>query len=165
MEPSYRTLLTARAHLTVSHMHIVNRISSLTPNVVQVGGTPLCHYSYHEWKKNCISCIHKINVKDGAKSHAHVLHHVCSKWSLYHYTSHACRTSRLCPKTTTINGVTLPKGAVLYIPELQLHQSEEHWPDPDRFDPERLIRIDGCNTQFHAMQYVCLLCKYSTHYT
>lgn len=36
-----------------------------------------------------------------------------------------------------VNGVSLPNGATLEIPAIFLHRDPEHWPDPEKFDPER----------------------------
>lgn len=49
------------------------------------------------------------------------------------------RTDRYCKKTTVINGVTIPKGAVVTVPVALLHCSPQYWKDPDVFDPERLM--------------------------
>ena len=37
-----------------------------------------------------------------------------------------------------VNGVTIPKGAVVTIPIGVLHYSPVYWTDPEKFDPERL---------------------------
>ncbi len=52
-------------------------------------------------------------------------------------TFHIYRTNRNCLKTTDINGVTIPKGAVVHIPIHLFHHLPEYWPNPDKFDPER----------------------------
>ena len=70
------------------------------------------------------------------------------------------RTDRYCKQTTIINGVTIPKGAVIDVPISMLHHSPLYWKDPEKFDPNRFIPthrlspgqsilldagIDGCN--------------------
>ena len=47
------------------------------------------------------------------------------------------RTDRYCKRTTVINGVTIPKGAIVTIPISLLHHSPLHWEDPEKFDPDR----------------------------
>ena len=47
------------------------------------------------------------------------------------------RCIRLCSKTVTIGGVTIPKGANVVIPIDFIHHMPEYWPDPYKFDPER----------------------------
>ena len=49
------------------------------------------------------------------------------------------RTDRYCKRTTVINGVTIPKGAVIAVPISVLHHSPLYWKDPEKFDPERLM--------------------------
>ena len=50
------------------------------------------------------------------------------------------RTDRYCTTTTMVNGVTIPKGAVVTIPIGVLHYSPLYWTDPEKFDPERLAK-------------------------
>ena len=47
------------------------------------------------------------------------------------------RTDRYCKQTTVINGVTIPKGAVIAVPISVLHHSPLYWKDPEKFDPDR----------------------------
>jgi cytochrome P450 len=49
-----------------------------------------------------------------------------------------CSTDRYCKWTTVINGVTLPKGAIVAVPISVLHHSPLYWEDPEKFDPDRL---------------------------
>ncbi|XP_019850488.1 PREDICTED: cytochrome P450 3A24-like isoform X3 [Amphimedon queenslandica] len=49
----------------------------------------------------------------------------------------APRTFRICENTCTINGVTIPAGCYIVIPIQVLHQSVEHWEQPELFRPER----------------------------
>jgi len=48
-----------------------------------------------------------------------------------------CRSTRVTGKTVVINGVTIPKGAVVEIPIELTHHNPELWPKPDKFIPER----------------------------
>ncbi len=48
---------------------------------------------------------------------------------------------RMCNKTTTIGGVTFPKGAMAVFPLQLLHHDQRFWHDPEKFDPTRYIAI------------------------
>lgn len=37
------------------------------------------------------------------------------------------------------NGVTIPKGCMVHIPAYVIHHSEEHYPEPEKFDPDRFL--------------------------
>ncbi|XP_073499037.1 cytochrome P450 3A8-like [Phyllobates terribilis] len=52
----------------------------------------------------------------------------------------AGRIERVCKTTTEINGVTIPKDAVIVIPVFVLHRDPEFWPDPEEFRPERFSK-------------------------
>ena len=43
-----------------------------------------------------------------------------------------------CKQTAVINGVTIPKGAIIAVPISVLHHSPLYWKDPEKFDPDRL---------------------------
>ena len=43
----------------------------------------------------------------------------------------------MCENTCMINGVTIPGGCGVLIPIQVLHQSVEHWEQPELFRPER----------------------------
>jgi len=45
--------------------------------------------------------------------------------------------SRECADEDTIDGYTIPKGAIMILSIYALHRNPEYWPDPDKFDPER----------------------------
>ncbi|KAJ8401409.1 hypothetical protein AAFF_G00386400 [Aldrovandia affinis] len=47
------------------------------------------------------------------------------------------RFTREVEHNCTVNGQVLPKGATLDIPAGCLHHDPQHWPEPDRFNPER----------------------------
>ena len=49
----------------------------------------------------------------------------------------AASTIRYCNETTTIGGVTLPKGAQVTIPIWHIHHDPQYWPEPNKFDPNR----------------------------
>ncbi len=48
---------------------------------------------------------------------------------------------RMCNKTTTIGGVTFPKGAMAVFPLQLLHHDQRFWHNPEKFDPTRYITI------------------------
>jgi cytochrome P450 family 6 len=47
--------------------------------------------------------------------------------------------TRKCVKDYQISGtnLTIPKGTTVQLPAFSLHRDPEHYPDPDKFDPER----------------------------
>ena len=51
------------------------------------------------------------------------------------------RTDRYCKRTAVINGVTIPKGAIIDVPVSVLHHSPLYWKDPEKFDPDRFVHI------------------------
>ena len=60
--------------------------------------------------------------------------------------------SRECKETTTVNGVTIPKGVVVDVPVWCIHRDADIWPDPLTFDPLRHA-LDVKATR-HAMSYL-----------
>ena len=61
------------------------------------------------------------------------------------------RADRYCNKTTVINGVTIPKGAVIVVPICVIHHSPLYWRDPEEFDPDRFENVK------HQAMIQCLL--------
>ena len=49
------------------------------------------------------------------------------------------RTQRLCSKTVTVGGVSIPEGAIVMIPIIAIHHMAKYWPEPYKFDPERQV--------------------------
>lgn len=45
---------------------------------------------------------------------------------------------RECKETVTIKGITIPAGTVVETPPWILHRDPEYWPEPNKFDPDRL---------------------------
>ncbi|WP_159843424.1 cytochrome P450 [Nocardia sp. CY41] len=54
-------------------------------------------------------------------------------------------TGRRALRDTVLNDVRIPEGAVVMVPILLIHESPEHYPNPEEFRPERFLdgRIDG----------------------
>lgn len=50
------------------------------------------------------------------------------------------RFNRTAAKDITLNGVNIPKGVDVSIPQWVIHRDPEFWPDPDKFDPERFTK-------------------------
>ncbi|WP_405493171.1 cytochrome P450 [Nocardia sp. NBC_00511] len=48
-------------------------------------------------------------------------------------------TGRRAARDTEINGLRIPKGTIVVLPILLIHESPEHYPDPMSFRPERFL--------------------------
>ncbi|MET8778916.1 cytochrome P450 [Nocardia sp. NPDC004654] len=48
-------------------------------------------------------------------------------------------TGRRAIRDTVVNGVRIPKGAIVIVPILLIHESPRHYPDPMVFRPERFL--------------------------
>ncbi|XP_053393028.1 cytochrome P450 3A25-like [Mercenaria mercenaria] len=47
------------------------------------------------------------------------------------------RLNRVANEDITVGAITIPKGTVIHVPVWTIHHSEENYPDPETFDPER----------------------------
>lgn len=52
----------------------------------------------------------------------------------------AGRIERVCKKDVEINGVLIPKGTVVMMPNVVLHRDSAIWPEPEEFRPERFSK-------------------------
>lgn len=59
---------------------------------------------------------------------------------------------RLLGEQTMINGIKLPVGAHVHILISALHRDPNHFPNPERFDPERFTLENSQNR--HAFAYI-----------
>ena len=49
------------------------------------------------------------------------------------------RIDRVAKEDAIVEGVRIPKGAVAVVPLYALHHDPETWPDPEKFNPDRLV--------------------------
>ncbi|XP_060232279.1 cytochrome P450 3A1-like [Meriones unguiculatus] len=52
----------------------------------------------------------------------------------------ANRLERVCKKDVEIDGVFIPKGSIVMIPSYALQHDPQHWPEPEKFYPERFSK-------------------------
>lgn len=45
--------------------------------------------------------------------------------------------TRTCKSDYHYGSLKIPQGLTVLVPTYQLHHDPRHWPDPERFDPER----------------------------
>ncbi|XP_023411703.2 cytochrome P450 3A4-like isoform X1 [Loxodonta africana] len=57
----------------------------------------------------------------------------------------AGRLERVCKKDVEIKGLIIPKGTVVMVPIFVLQRDPEHWPEPDKFIPERFSKENKDN--------------------
>uniref|UniRef100_A0A8C5KJM6 unspecific monooxygenase n=1 Tax=Jaculus jaculus TaxID=51337 RepID=A0A8C5KJM6_JACJA len=50
------------------------------------------------------------------------------------------RIVRVCKKDVEVNGVYIHKGTIVMVPTYSLQQDPQHWPEPEKFCPERFSR-------------------------
>ncbi|KAM6155273.1 cytochrome P450 3A4-like isoform 1-T1 [Rhynchocyon petersi] len=52
----------------------------------------------------------------------------------------AGRLERVSKKDVEINGLIIPKGAVVMVPTYVIHRDPDYWPEPEKFLPERFSK-------------------------
>ncbi len=54
-----------------------------------------------------------------------------------------CRVERQCTKDYSYDSgrIKIKKGQLVTVPAFALHHMEEYYPDPEKFDPERLVPL------------------------
>ena len=71
------------------------------------------------------------------------------------------RLERAVKDEITIKGVTIPKGIQVGIPVAALHMNPDYWPEPDKFDPDRLVSPDNFDVCATIIRLLCLLSSLS----
>ena len=51
------------------------------------------------------------------------------------------RSDRIVGEDVTICGVPFKKGSIVWLPIYALHNDPDVWPEPQKFDPERLVKF------------------------
>ena len=51
------------------------------------------------------------------------------------------RFNRVVEEEVTVGGYTIPKGVDIQFPICVIHRDPNLWPDPEMFDPERLVFV------------------------
>ena len=51
------------------------------------------------------------------------------------------RIGRVCSADYKLDGLVIEKGIMVSVPVYTIHHSEEHYPDPEIFDPDRWITV------------------------
>ena len=51
------------------------------------------------------------------------------------------RFNRLVEEDVIVGGYTIPKGVDIQFPICAIHRDPNLWPDPEMFDPERLVFV------------------------
>lgn len=68
--------------------------------------------------------------------------------------------ARLATKDDEIDGVTIPRGAIVLLPVHMLHRNPNFWPAPDVFDPGRFLdparEDNGAYLPFAAGRHTCI---------
>ena len=54
---------------------------------------------------------------------------------------------RMCTKDCEINGIKFRKGTQIVMPTWPAHHSEEFFPEPEKFIPERFLKENSANIQ------------------
>uniref|UniRef100_A0A8C6QRX1 unspecific monooxygenase n=2 Tax=Nannospalax galili TaxID=1026970 RepID=A0A8C6QRX1_NANGA len=52
----------------------------------------------------------------------------------------ANRIERACKKDIELDGLFIPKGAIVAAPAFALHRDPKYWPEPEEFRPERFSK-------------------------
>lgn len=59
----------------------------------------------------------------------------------------AWQTMRRAIGDDEIDGYRIPAGSAMYLNIMMLHQHRDHWPDPERFDPDRFLPENSAGRQ------------------
>ena len=70
-----------------------------------------------------------------------------------------CSLTRLCLKTTVVEGFTIPQGSSIVIPSFMIHKDHHYWKTPDAFNPSRYVK----RTPLILMMMWCSYMQSSRH--